>query len=119
VTACTLILHLHELLAYASAKGVAVLMVISQHGIMGSQSQQPLDASYLADTVILFRYYEFRGELRQAISVFKRRGGAHERAIRELTLGPPDAVSVGAALNHFRGVMTGTPVVQSEVDRKE
>jgi circadian clock protein KaiC len=114
-----LILHLHELLAYASAKGVAVLMVISQHGIMGAQSQQPLDASYLADTVFLFRYYEFRGELRQAISVFKRRGGAHERAIRELTLGPPDGVSVGESLHDFSGVLTGTPVFQPARDRKE
>ncbi len=113
-----LVLHLHELLAYASARGVAVLMVISQHGIMGSFMQQPLDASYLADTVILFRYYEYRGELRQAISVFKRRGGAHERAIRELTLGPPEGIKVGAALQDLRGVMSGTPTFHGEDNRK-
>ncbi len=109
-----LVLHLHELLAYASARGVAVLMVISQHGVMGSYMQQPLDASYLADTVILFRYYEFRGELRQAISVFKRRGGAHERSIRELKLGPPDGVKVGVALKDFRGVLSGTPTFHGD-----
>ena len=114
-----LVLHLHELLAYASARGVAFLMVISQHGIMGSYMQQPLDASYLADTVILFRYYEFRGALRQAISVFKRRGGAHERSIRELTLGPPDGVKVGEALHNFRGVLSGTPTFSGEETRRE
>lgn len=114
-----LVLHLHELLAYASARGVAVLMVVSQHGIMGAHMRQPFDASYLADTVILFRYYEFRGELRQAISVFKRRGGAHERLIRELTLGPPDGVNVGAGLHDFRGVLSGTPTFNGDMGGKE
>lgn len=114
-----LILHLHELLAYASARGVAVLMVISQHGIMGTHMQQPVDASYLADTVILFRYYEFRGEMRQAISAFKRRGGAHERTIRDLTLGPPGGIHIGEALRNFRGIMSGTPTFDQDSGRKE
>lgn len=113
-----LILHLHELLAYASVRGVAVFMVVSQHGIMGSYMQQPVDASYLADTVILFRYYEFRGELRQAISAFKRRGGSHERTIRELTLGVPDGIRVGAPLRNFRGVLTGTPTFHDDEPRR-
>lgn len=114
-----LILHLHELLAYASARGVAVLMVLSQHGIVGSPMQQPVDASYLADTVILFRYYEFRGELRQAVSVFKRRGGAHERTIRELSLGPPEGIRIGAILRSLRGVLAGTPTLDDRAEPKE
>jgi len=104
-----LMLHLHELLAYASARGVAVIMVISQHGVVGAAMQQPVDASYLADTVVLFRYYEFEGDIRKAISVFKRRGGAHEPSIRALTIGPPEGVKVGEPLRNFRGVLTGTP----------
>ncbi len=107
-----LMLHLHELLAYAAARGVAVVMVISQHGVMGASIQQPIDASYLADTVVLFRYYEFEGEIRKAISVFKRRGGVHEPSIRALTLGPPQGVVVGEPLRNFRGVLTGTPQYQ-------
>jgi circadian clock protein KaiC len=84
-------------------------MILSQHGMMGHM-QQPVDASYLADTVVLFRYYEYEGAIHKAISVFKRRGGAHERAIRALTLGPPDGVLVGDPLRNFRGVLTGTPI---------
>jgi len=104
-----LMLHLHELLAYASARGVAVLMIVSQHGVMGSAMQQPIDASYLADTVVLFRYYEFQGEIRKAISVFKRRGGVHEPSIRALSLGAPTGVIVGEPLRNFRNILTGNP----------
>lgn len=104
-----LMLHLHELLAYAAARGVAVLMIISQHGVLGGAMQQPVDASYLADTVVLFRYYEFEGEIRKALSVFKRRGGAHEPSIRALTLGPPTGVIVGEPLRNFRSILTGNP----------
>ena len=114
-----LVLHLHELLAYAAARGVVMLFVTSQLGIMGVQPQQPVDASYLADAVILFRYYEFRGTVRQAISVFKRRGGSHERTIRELTLGPPNGIEVGAPLRDFRGVLAGTPVYLGDGSEKE
>lgn len=114
-----LVLHLHELLAYAAARGVAVLMVISQQGMMGSQMQQPVDASYLADTVVLFRYYEFAGEIRQAISVFKRRGGAHDRTIRALTIGPPQGIAIGAPLRELRGVLSGTPTPFVHADSKE
>ena len=64
----------------------------------------------LAGAVVLFRYDEFKGGIRKAISVFKRRGGAHESSIRSLTLGPPDGVRVGEPLSAFRGVLSGTPV---------
>jgi circadian clock protein KaiC len=109
-----LVLHLHELLSYASAKAVAVLMMISQHGVLGGVMPQPIDASYLADTVFLFRYYEFQGELRKAISVFKRRGGMHEPSIRELNLGPPHGVNVGEKLHNFQGVFSGMPTYHGE-----
>ncbi len=72
--------------------------------------QGGIDVSYLADNVVLFRYYEFAGEVRKALSVFKRRGGFHERAIRELVLGPPNGVILGEPLANFRGVMTGVPI---------
>ena len=113
-----LALHLHELLAYAAARSVAIIMVISQHGLLGSM-HQPVDASYLADTVVLFRYYEHNGEIHKAISVFKRRGGAHEQSIRALALGPPEGVVVGEPLRNFRGVLTGTPMYQESGPHKE
>jgi circadian clock protein KaiC len=114
-----LALHLHELLAYAAARGIAVLMVISQQGMMGPSMTQPVDASYLADTVILFRFYEYAGDIRKAISVTKRRGGAHEPSIRSLTIGSPDGVKLGAPLHDFRGVLTGVPVYQGPSPQKE
>ncbi len=69
----------------------------------------PVDATYLADAVLLLRYFEYRGEVRQTISVMKKRGGAHERTLREFRLGP-NGVTVGRPLREFRGVLTGTPV---------
>ena len=69
----------------------------------------PVDASYLADNVILLRYFEANGEVHQAISVVKKRSGAHEETIREYRVGPPDGVSVGQPLSAFRGVLTGVP----------
>jgi circadian clock protein KaiC len=112
-------LHLHELLAYASAKGVVILMVISQQGMMGPSMTQPVDASYLADTVVLFRYYEYAGEIRKAISVTKRRGGRHEPSIRGLRIGAPEGVNVGAPLHEFRGILTGVPVFGGASSPKE
>jgi circadian clock protein KaiC len=77
--------------------------------------QSPVDASYLADAVILLRYFEANGEVRQAISVVKKRGGAHERTIREFALGK-DGIRVGATLREFRGILTGVPMYQGSVD---
>lgn len=107
-----LALHLHELLAFAAARSVAVMIVISQQGMMGPSMTQPVDASYLADTVVLFRYYEYAGEIRKAISVTKRRGGSHELSIRAMSIGKPEGVKVGQSLNEFRGVLTGVPIYQ-------
>jgi circadian clock protein KaiC len=75
----------------------------------------PVDASYLADAVVLLRYFEARGEVRQAISVVKKRGGAHERTIREFRLGA-DGIAVGEPLRSFRGVLTGVPVPEDRED---
>jgi circadian clock protein KaiC len=104
-----LITHLHELFAYLNQKGVLTIIVVAQHGM--SLSSAPLgdvDVSYLADTVLLFRYYEALGEVRQAISVFKKRTGPHDRSIRQLEI-TSSGVRVGEPLRELRGVMTGVP----------
>jgi circadian clock protein KaiC len=103
-----LIVQLHELLTYLGHAGVATMLVGAQHGLIGMNMSSPVDASYLADTVVLLRYYEMDGEIRQAISVIKKRGGAHERTIRDFGL-TADGVQVGAPLRHFRGILTGIP----------
>src|SRR5262245_65792626 len=94
--------HLHEMFSYLNQKGVTTLMVVAQHGmIVGGGMAGELDVSYLADTVLLFRYFEARGEIRQAISVFKKRTGAHERTLRELGISAR-GLAVGEPLRQFR-----------------
>jgi circadian clock protein KaiC len=101
-------LQLHDLLAYLGQQGVATILTLSQYGFVGSNINTPVDVSYLADSVLLFRYYEARGEVKQAISVVKKRTGGHERTIRELSFGK-GGVRVGKALRRFEGILTGTP----------
>jgi circadian clock protein KaiC len=104
--------HLHELFAYLNQKGVLTIIVVAQHGMLASAgSHADVDVSYLADTVLLFRYFEAEGEIRQAVSVFKKRTGSHERSIRELRINER-GVSVGEPLRQFRGIMTGVPQYQ-------
>jgi circadian clock protein KaiC len=103
-----LLIHLHELLAYLGNKGVVTLLTIAQHGMLGSSVHTPIDASFLADTVILLRFFEAAGTVRQAISVIKKRRGAHERTLRELKIGPT-GIQVGEVLKDFEGVLTGVP----------
>ena len=103
-----LTIQLHELLMYLGQKGVATILVGAHHGLIGAQMTAPVDASYLADAVILLRYFEARGEVRQAISVMKKRGGKHERSLREFRL-EDGRIFVGAPLREFRGVLTGVP----------
>ena len=110
-----LTIQLHELLMYLSEKSVASLLIGAHHGIIGSQMQAPVDASYLADAVILLRYFEAKGEVRQAISVVKKRGGVHERTIREFGMSN-GKIRVGDPLRHFRGVLTGVPVYEGSND---
>jgi circadian clock protein KaiC len=101
--------HLHELFAYLNQKGVLTIIVVAQHGmILGASHHGDVDVSYLADTVLLFRYFEAVGEVKQAISVFKKRTGPHERSIRQLTI-DGTGVHVGEPLRQFRGIMTGVP----------
>lgn len=102
-----LILHLHELLSYLNQKGVVTILVMTQHGLVGSMSTQ-VDVSYLADTVVLLRYFEAQGRIRQSIAVLKKRIGDHERTLRELSF-RPGVISVGKALEQFQGVLTGVP----------
>ena len=83
-------------------------MVVSQYGMVGSDVQSPVDVSYLADTVILLRYFEADGEVRQAISVLKHRTSQHERTIRQFTISE-QGIMVGRPLRGFLGILTGTP----------
>lgn len=108
-----LTLQLHELLSYLAQQGVTTILTLAQHGIVGSGMESPIDVSYLADTVVLFRYFEYSGELRQALSVLKKRSGSHERTIRALSFND-GAVQVGPALVDFRGIMTGIPQSSGE-----
>ncbi len=103
-----LVIQIHELLMYLGRQGVVTLLVLAQHGMMGSAMQTPVDVSFLADTVVLLRYFEAQGEVRQAISVVKKRRSGHERTIRELKLGT-SGVIVGEPLRQFEGVLTGVP----------
>ncbi|RZJ09811.1 MAG: circadian clock protein KaiC, partial [Haliea sp.] len=110
--------HLHELLTYLGQRGVVTILVAVQQGMLGGTMSTTLDASYLADNVMLLRYYEYDGEVKQAVSVFKKRGSAHERTIREFSMSA-SGVRVGAALKGFRGILTGVPVHTSEIARGE
>ena len=103
-----LTVQLHELLSYLNQVGVASFMVLAQYGILGSAVTSPTDVSYLADNVLLLRYFEAGGEVRQAISVMKRRSGPHERSIRELQMSS-GKLTIGDPLRNFVGVLTGTP----------
>jgi circadian clock protein KaiC len=100
-------LHLHELLSFLNQRGVVTLMTLAQQGLV-SPMGVPVDVSYLADTVVLTRFFEARGAVRKAISVIKKRSGAHESTIRELEMGP-GGVRIGKALTDFEGVLTGVP----------
>jgi circadian clock protein KaiC len=106
-----LTIQLHELLMYLAQRSVATILIAAQQGLIGSQMSTPVDASYLADAVILLRYFEARGEVRQAISVMKKRGGRHERTLREFRLDGGE-IAVGEALHEFRGVLTGVPTYE-------
>jgi circadian clock protein KaiC len=110
-----LIIQLHELLSYLGQHGVATIIVAAQQGLLGGPMHSPVDTTYLADTVVLLRYFEFAGEVRQAISVIKKRSGAHERTIREFRL-DPGRIHVGDALRKFHGVLTGVPEYDAKAE---
>ena len=102
-----LILHLHELLQYLNRQGACTYLTVAQHGMIGDM-QQPLDVTYLADTVIVLRYFEALGHVRRAISVIKKRAGPHEDTIRECFIGE-NGMTLGKPIEHFQGVLRGVP----------
>jgi circadian clock protein KaiC len=107
-----LTVQLHDLLTFLSHKDVSTIMVFGQQGMIGSQLGSALvDASYLADAIVLLRFFEAGGRVRKAISVVKKRSGYHEDRIRQLSIGR-DGVEVGEALTNFRGILTGTPIFE-------
>jgi circadian clock protein KaiC len=99
--------QLHELLAYLGQMGVATIMTVTQSGMVGSMDS-PVDTTYLADNVVLFRYFEAAGWVRRALSVVKKRNGHHERTIRELDL-DASGIQIGEPLSDFHGILTGVP----------
>ncbi|HXH94608.1 MAG TPA: ATPase domain-containing protein [Thermoanaerobaculia bacterium] len=108
-----LLLHLHELLSYLGQNGVATILVFAQHGLVGHM-QSTVDVSYLADAVILLRYFEAAGRIHKAISVVKKRSGPHETAIRSMTMGK-GGLKIGPPLENYRGVMSGIPTYDGTV----
>lgn len=108
----SLILHMHELLQYLNRRGAATFMTVAQHGLVGDM-QAPVDVTYLADTVILLRYFEALGTVRRAMSIIKKRTGAHESTIREYRIGAR-GLTIGAPLDGFQGVLRGVPVYVGE-----
>jgi circadian clock protein KaiC len=99
--------QLHELLAFLGQKGVATIMTVTQAGMVGSMNS-PVDTTYLADNVVLFRYFEASGWVRRALSVVKKRNGHHERTIRELDM-DANGIKIGEPLSEFHGILTGVP----------
>lgn len=105
--------HLFELLKYLNSRNVLSILIITQHGILGSALESPIDVSYLIDTILLMRFFEAGGEVRKAISVVKKRLGRHERTIRECHIGE-NGLRIGEPLQKFHGVLTGIPVYRGE-----
>jgi circadian clock protein KaiC len=102
-----LTLHLHELLQYLNRRGAATFLTVAQHGMVG-EMKQPIDVTYVADTVIMLRYFEAMGHVRRAISVIKKRAGGHEDTIREFRI-DWRGITVGKPLEEFQGVLRGVP----------
>jgi circadian clock protein KaiC len=103
-------LQMHELLTYLNQQGVVTILILAQHGMVG-QMATPIDMTYLSDSVVLMRFFEAQGRIRRAISVIKKRTGAHEDAIREYRI-DSQGVRVGDPLKDFRGVLTGVPTYE-------
>jgi circadian clock protein KaiC len=102
-----LILHMHELLQYLNRLGAATFLTVAQHGVIGDM-KTPVDLTYLADTVVLLRYFESAGKVCRAISMLKKRTGAHENTIREFAIGS-NGIAVGPVLEKFQGILRGVP----------
>lgn len=109
-----LVLHLHEMLQYLNRQGATTFLTVAQHGLVGDM-KTPVDVTYLADTVILLRYFEALGRVRRAISIVKKRTGPHENTIREYRIGG-DGITLGPPLDKFQGVLRGVPVLHGTDD---
>jgi circadian clock protein KaiC len=104
-----LTIHLHELLSFLAERNVFTFLTVAERGMIGPNPESAFDASYLADTVVNFRYFETDGEIQQTVSVVKRRTGNHERTLRKMSFGP-HGIKVGQPLAHLHGILTGVPV---------
>jgi circadian clock protein KaiC len=110
-----LVLHIHELLQYLNRRGATTFLTVAQHGLVGDM-KSPVDVTYLADTVVLLRYFEALGHVRRAISVIKKRTGDHEQTIREFQIGR-GGITVGEPLSGFQGILRGVPDFVGEKSR--
>lgn len=108
-----LTVQMHELLTYLNSRGVITILIAAQHGFVGAAEGVPFELTYLADLVILLRYFEAGGSVKQAISVVKNRRSAHERTIREFEI-TAKGIQIGKPLKEFRGVLTGIPVFEGQ-----
>jgi circadian clock protein KaiC len=108
-----LVLHMHELLQYLNRRGATTFLTVAQHGLVGDM-KSPVDVTYLADTVVLLRYFEATGRVRRAISVIKKRAGSHEDTIREYRISSSDGLWIGEPLTSFQGVLRGVPIILGE-----
>ncbi len=108
----SLILHMHEMLQYLNRQGASTFLTVAQHGLVGDM-HSPVDVTYLADTVVLLRYFEARGRVRRAISVIKKRTSAHEDTIREYKI-DSQGITIGQPLMNFQGVLRGVPELMDE-----
>lgn len=106
-------IQMHELLSYLANHGVTILLTLVQHGVFGGPVDEAVEVSYLADTVVLLRYFEYHGAVRNAMSVVKKRTGVHEKTIREFRI-EAGGLAVGEPLHQFQGVLTGVPEYRGE-----
>ena len=110
----SLMVQLRELLSYLNNHGVATFLVTAQTGMLGAQTGSPVDASYLADSVVLMRLYEHAGRVKKAISTLKKRSGRHEESIRQVWF-DADGIHLSTPLAGLRGILTGVPVESADV----
>jgi circadian clock protein KaiC len=109
-----LVLHMHELLQYLNRRGATTFLTVAQHGMVGDM-KVPVDVTYLADTVVLLRFFEAFGRVRRAASVMKKRTGAHEETIREYRIGRR-GITLGEPLVNFQGILRGIPTIVGQND---
>lgn len=103
----SLVLHIHELIQYLNRQGANTFLTVAQHGLVGDM-KAPVDVTYLADSIILLRYFEASGKIRRAVSIIKKRTGRHEETIREFHINE-SGLSLGEPLDQFQGILRGVP----------